>query len=307
MSTDNAKEDDITVVEEKDGSVTVEMPQELAPEGEDSSESQEAREDQDQPGDTDAIREARRNRRKAKKEYIKRTNEEKDQRLQLLQRQNEDLMRRLSQVERRTVESDIHRLDKMIEDEELKYRYWDAKRKEAFTSRDAETFARAEEALNEAKGRLYQMKSAKQKVAETSAEPQVDTRVVRRAKDWMEKNDWYDPEGRDEDSQIAKIIDKKLAEEGLDPSSEDYWEEFDSRLQKRLPHLYTQRQERSERRPRTVVTGSERESFGGGGTVNFRLEPEQVRAMKDAGFWDDKVKRAKMIKRYAESARNNRS
>ena len=306
MSTETDKEDDITVVEEKDGSVTVEIPEALAPEGEEPS--QEAGQgDEDQPGDTDAIREARRNRRKAKKEYIKRTNEEKDQRLQLLQRQNEELMRRLSQVERRTVESDIHRLDKMIEDEELKQRYWDTKRKEAFTSRDAEAFARAEEALNEAKGRLYQMKVAKQKVTEAPAELEVDNRVVRRAKEWMERNDWYDPSGKDEDSQIAKVIDKKLTEEGMDPASEDYWEEFDSRLQKRLPHLYTQRQERSERRPRTVVTGSERESFGGGGTVNFRLEPEQVRAMKDAGFWDDKVKRAKMIKRYAESARNNRS
>ena len=306
MSTETTKEDDITVVEEKDGSVTVEMPESLAPEGEEPS--QEAGQgDEDQPGDTDAIREARRNRRKAKKEYIKRTNEEKDQRLQLLQRQNEELMRRLSQVERRTVESDIHRLDKMIEDEELKQRYWDTKRKEAFTSRDAEAFARAEEALNEAKGRLYQMKVAKQKVTEAPAEPEVDNRVVRRAKEWMERNDWYDPSGKDEDSQIAKIIDKKLTEEGMDPASEDYWEEFDSRLQKRLPHLYTQRQERSERRPRTVVTGSERESFGGGGTVNFRLEPEQVRAMKDAGFWDDKAKRAKMIKRYAEQARTNRS
>jgi hypothetical protein len=29
--------------------------------------------------------------------------------------------------------------------------------------------------------------------------------------------------------------------------------------------------------------------------------------MKDAGFWDDPAKRAKMIKRYAEAARNNRS
>lgn len=308
MNTENQKDDDITVVEEKDGSVTVEMPQELAPEGDSDAQDQEAsKDDQDSPDDTDAVREARRNRRKAKKEYIKRTNEEKDQRLQLLQRQNEELMRRLSQIERKTVESDIHRLDKMIEDEELKTRYWETKRKEAFTNRDADTFSRAEEALNEAKQRLYQMRVAKQKVSEAPAEPEVDARVVRKAKEWMERNDWYDPNGRDEDSQIAKVIDKKLTEEGLDPASEDYWEEFDARLQKRLPHLYTQRQERSERRPRSFVTGSGRESYARGGTVTFELEPEQVRAMKEAGFWDDKAKRAKMIKRYAEAARNNRS
>ena len=305
MSTETKPEDDITVVEEKDGSVTVELPESLAPEEDDKQEASAS--DEDSPEDTDAVREARRNRRKAKKEYIKRTNEEKDQRLQMLQRQNEELMRRLSQVERKTVESDLHRLDKMMEDEELKARYWETKRKDAFTSRDADAFAKAEEALNDAKQRLYQMRAAKQKFAEAPQEEAVDPRVVRRAKEWMDRNSWYDPQGKDEDSQIAKIIDKKLTDEGLDPSSEDYWDEFDSRLQKRLPHLYTQRQERSERRPRSFVTGSERESIGRGNTVNFVLEPEQVRAMKDAGFWDDKALRAKMIKRYAESARNNRS
>lgn len=305
MSTEPNKEDDITVVEENDGSVTVEMPEGLVPEADDAP--QEASQgDEDQPGDTDAIREARRNRRKAKKEYIKRTNEEKDQRLQALQRQNEELMRRLSQVERKTVESDLHRLDKMMEDEELKARYWETKRKDAFTSRDADAFSKAEEALAQAKQRLQQMHAAKQKFSQESQD-QGDPRVLRRVKDWMERNDWYDPEGRDEDSQIAKVIDKKLTDEGLDPASEDYWEEFDARLQKRLPHLYTQQRDRSERRPRSVVTGSARESYGGGGTVNLRLEPEQVRAMKEAGFWEDKVKRAKMIKRYAEAARNNRS
>lgn len=306
MSTEPNKEDDITVVEENDGSVTVEMPEELVPEATDSS--QEASSgDEDQPGDTDAIREARRNRRKAKKEYIKRTNEEKDQRLQTLQRQNEELMRRLSQVERKTVESDLHRLDKMMEDEELKARYWETKRKDAFTSRDADAFSKAEEALAQAKQRLHQMHAAKQRFSQDSQESNVDPKVVRRAKEWMERNSWYDPEGSDEESQIAKVIDKKLTDEGLDPTSNEYWDEFDSRLQRRLPHLYTQQRDRSERRPRSVVTGSARESYGGGGVVNLRLEPEQVRAMKEAGFWEDKAKRAKMIKRYAEAARNNRS
>lgn len=302
MSTEKTPEDDINVVEETDGSVTVEMPEELTAEEQEASGG-----DEDQPSDTEAMREARRNRRKAKKELIKRTNEEKDQRLQLLQRQNEELMRRLSQVERKTVESDLHRLDKMMEDEELKVRYWDTKRKDAFTNRDAEAFSKAEEALMQAKQRLHQMQSAKQKFADEPQQPSVDPRVARRVKEWMGRNEWYDPEGKDEDSKIAKVIDQKLTEEGLDPTSEDYWDEFDARLQKRLPHLYTQPQEKPERRPRSYVTGSERESVGYGNTVNLRLEPEQVRAMKEAGFWDDKVARARMIKRYAEAARNNRS
>ena len=55
-----------------------------------------------------------------------------------------------------------------------------------------------------------------------------------------------------------------------------------------------------------IVTGSGRESAAGSGGKNtFTLSPEQVRAMKDAGFWDDPEKRNKMIKRYAMEARQN--
>jgi hypothetical protein len=56
-----------------------------------------------------------------------------------------------------------------------------------------------------------------------------------------------------------------------------------------------------------VVTGSSRESSSRPSGSQFVLEPEQVRAMKDAGFWDDAEKRNKMIKRYAIEARNKRS
>jgi hypothetical protein len=55
-----------------------------------------------------------------------------------------------------------------------------------------------------------------------------------------------------------------------------------------------------------MVTGSGREtSPTAGGRNTFTLSAEQVRAMKDAGFWDDPKKRASMIKRYAQEARQN--
>jgi hypothetical protein len=124
----------------------------------------------------------------------------------------------------------------------------------------------------------------------------------------MERNSWYDPNGGDEDSQIAKLIDNRLASEGWDPATEEYWDEFDKRLQARLPNRYTHDQdEQPRRKPRSFVTGSSRESSAARGSGNtFVLEPEQVRAMKEAGLWDDPATRNRMIKRYAEQARNNR-
>lgn len=306
--TTEQKVEDIPVVEEKDGSATVELPEELVPE--DSSEEVQVAQDDsdtDQPGDTDAVREARRNRRKAKKEYIKRTNEEKDHRLQQLQRENEEFRKRLADVEKKSQSFELARLDKAIQDEELRLKYFDAKRREAINNSNGEAYTKAAEGYEEARRQYEAMKALKDRAAQAETEPQADPKMLRHAKSWMENNSWYDPNGSDEDSEIAKLIDAKLAKEGYDPTSAEYWEELDTRLQKRLPHRYTQQQDEPRRsKPRSFVTGSGRESVGGRQGNTFVLEPEQVRAMKEAGFWDDPAKRAKMIKRYAQEARNNR-
>jgi hypothetical protein len=130
--------------------------------------------------------------------------------------------------------------------------------------------------------------------------------LQRHASNWMAENAWYDPHGRDPDSKIALTIDNTLAEEGYNPQTEEYWDELTNRLQKYLPHRYTNdTNAKTYSKPRSVVTGSGRENAtSSGGKNTFTLNPDQVRAMKDAGMWDDPEKRAKMIKRYAIEARN---
>ena len=307
MSTEQ-KVDDIPVTEEKDGSATVELPEDLVvDDGDEPQQSAQDDGDADQPGDTDAVRDARRNRRRAKKEYIKRTNEEKDQRLVQLQRENDEFRKRLTDVEKKSQHFELARLDKAIEDEELRLKYFDAKRREAINNSNGDAYTKASEGYDEARRKYEAMKNIKSQASQTDSEQQADPKMLRHAKSWMETNSWYDPNGNDEDSEIAKVIDAKLAKEGYDPASADYWDELDNRLQKRLPHRYTQNQDEPRRsKPRSVVTGSGRESNGDRQGNTFTLVPEQVRAMKDAGYWDDPVKRAKMIKRYAQEARNNR-
>jgi len=306
MSEDQQQEI-LDVVEEKDGSASVELPDNIE---NPQAEAQDADGDADHPDDTDAQREARRNRRRAKKDYIKRTNEEKDSRLTNLQRQNQELMERLAVVERKSYASDLARLDKAMEDEELRLNYATAKMREATDSANGMAFTQAQQMWYESKRKIEAMEGFKQRAvsAGDKEEGAANPQLVRQANRWMERNSWYDPKGGDEDSQIAKVIDNRLAEEGYDPSSSDYWEELDSRLQKRLPHLYNQRSSESNRsRPRSVVTGTGRETGRASGGNTFVLEPEQVRAMKDAGLWDDPEKRARMIKRYAAEAKLNRN
>jgi hypothetical protein len=312
----NEKDEAIGVIEEKDGSVTVELPDSIPSPDQDENlseggEASDSAGDEDQPDDTEAVREARRNRRRAKKEYIKRTNVEKDHRLTLLQRQNQELMERLTAVERKTHGADLARFEKAIEDEELRLNYFKAKMREATDNSDGESFTKAQEAWYDSRRKVESMRNFKEQNAEASSRETgaVNPKLQRLANQWMERNSWYDPNSGDEDSAIAKIVDERLIKEGYNPESEEYWDELDNRLQKRLPNRYNQsHDESSRRRPRSVVTGSGRESVdrqGGGNT--FVLTPQQVRTMKEAGMWDNLESRNRMIKRYAEFARNNRS
>lgn len=329
MSTDKEPKE-LSIKEESDGSAVVELPDDLSVDDQDSDvnlketnndhdDGGEAHadgghghdDDQDQPDDTEAIRAARRARRKAKKEYIKQSNAEKDARLVNLQRQNQELMERLLVVEKRTHSTELARIDKAIEDQELRLQYAKLKMKEATDNSDGNAFTQAQEMWFETRNQLEAIKGLKQRAAQAAVNerPNIDDNreLQRHAGNWMERNPWYDPNGSDEDSEIAKIIDARLVKEGWNPNSADYWDELDNRLSKRVPHRYTQGQEtRPSRRPRSVVTGSGRESMSSSGSKNtVVLAPEQVRAMKDAGFWDDPEKRQKMIRRYAEAARNS--
>jgi hypothetical protein len=324
MSDDKeVKKDDLLVAEQQDGSVTVEGIEDVPEDEQNDAPQQKAEggevvpEDggEDHPDDTEAIRSARREKRKAKKLYQREQQREKDARYNQLVRQNQELMQRLQAVEQRTHGSELARIDKAIEDQQLRIQYAKMKISEATQAQDGEAMSNAQDMLYEAR-RMAEQLDALKKQASAPAPAQAiapDRAVQRQAAAWMERNSWYDPGGKDEDSQIALIVDKKMAAEGWSPADPDYWEELDSRLQKRLPHIYNgeERQERETpvRRPRSVVTGSGRENAAssGGSKTSFTLSPDQVKAMKDAGLWDDPEKRAKMIRRYATETRQMRS
>jgi hypothetical protein len=306
MSTEDNKEE-IAIVESPDGSVMAELPdgvenpQQEAAGGDD---------DADHPDDTDAQREARRNRRRAKKDHIRKSNEEKDTRLTLLQKQNQELMERLAGLERKSYSADLARLDKAIEDEELRLNYATAKMREATDNANGTAFTQAQQMWYESKRKIEAMHGFKSRVAEAGEQQSqgtVNPDAVKLAHRWIDKNPWFDQNGDDEDSQIVRVIDQKMIKEGWNPSDPDFWDELDSRLQKRLPDKYNQRSESNRSRPRSVVTGTGRETGRASGGNTFVLEPEQVRAMKDAGLWDDPEKRARMIKRYAAEAKLNRN
>jgi hypothetical protein len=319
MSADQEQEV-IVIQEEKDGSATIELPASIpSPEANDDHGSDEAddraRQQEMVAGgsvdeDAEALREQKRLKRLRRKEYHKAVSTEKDVKLTHLERQNQQLLERLSVLERKSHGSDLARLDKAIENQENRILFAKQKIAEATKNGDGELLTSAQEMWFEARREHEALANVKKRAVAPQNQRTIqapDPQLQRHASAWMAQNSWYDPQGKDPDSRRALNEDQILAEEGYDPKTSEYWVELDKRLQRIIPHRYTgDTNERQPSRPRSAVTGSGREFASNNGRGNsFTLSPDQVRAMKDAGMWDDAEKRAKMIRRYALEARNN--
>jgi len=165
--------------------------------------------------------------------------------------------------------------------------------------------------LTDAKQRLQQAQYYKKQQLEQAKAPkqnvpnEVSTEVQRNATQWLKKNSWYDPQARDTDSRIAKVIDQELAADGWDPSDSEYWEELDNRLSARLPHRYTSKGGQQTRRAGPTASSRVANTTSAKpGTIT--LSRDRVQAIKDAGAWDDVEKRNKMIRAYASYDRANK-
>jgi len=328
MADNEQKEMQLDAIEADDGSAVVEVdPKLLESDGTDEQNGFElAKEggevtdpsDDDHPSDDEEVREAKRNRRQAKKDLIRKTNQEKDARLKALQRENEEFKRRLSQLERNSKTEGLIRIDKNIEDAQVRMEYAKMKLAEAGSSGDGQALVEAQTMWDDARNEVRQLQQMRQQADKELKRPQqqqqtADPLVQRLAQKWMQRNSWYNPQANDPDSRVAKKVDELMGTQGWDPSDPDYWDELDARLQKELPHRYNDSNDddtRSVRRPRNVVGSSGREAsaaYGGSNRSQFVLSPDRVRAMKEAGAWDNPERKAKMIKQFIAYDRANRN
>ena len=322
---DNDK--DVPIKEREDGSVVakVESPEELEIEVEleqhdDRTDDERDNDDAAEEGSEDddereKIREARREERRLKKELSKQRQASDKHKISALEKRNEDLARRLAAVENTASSFQFAQIDKAVEDEATRVEYAKMKMLQAAQSGDTAGQMEYLEQLTDAKERLRQVQQYKKQQLETAKAPKQNVpnkmaeEVQKKAGKWLKKNSWYDPQARDTDSRIAKVIDQELAADGWDPSDSEYWEELDNRLASRLPHRYTGKGggNTSNKRSNAGPTASSRvanTTSAKNGTIT--LSKARVDAIRDAGAWDDVAKRNKMIRAYAEYDRNNK-
>jgi len=258
----------------------------------------------------EVIRERRRQERQNKKKFRAEKEDSYKREIEGLRRQLDEVNEWKNTVETRRVHSGIAQLDKALKDSTDAIEIAKQAIREATNTGNGDALVDAQELYYAARKRSEDLGRVRQQFNQRQAQPpqqNIDPRIANQAKAWMENKEWYNPAGKDADSKIALTVDNSLAEEGWDPRTPEYWEELDTRLKKYLPHRYNSAYNEGKREVSRPPTGGSSQTRGSGSSQTFTLSPDRVRAMKEAGYWEDPAKRQTMIKRYMEQDRNNKS
>lgn len=264
----------------------------------------------------DIIRERRRQERKDRRQRQRDRFDQMRDELTVRDRIIDEMRTRLDTYDRRNTGADLAALDARINREEENLTYLTSVIADGTKVGNGEAVAQATLQMTGVQQNLSQLKGYKTQLstaARQPKQPQLDPRMVLNASTWMADNKWYNPASGDSDSRQVLLLDQRLAEEGFDPKHPDYWSELSKRVAQAMPH----RAERREGVPaaresgynpgtsrgkptRSVVTGSSSNGVANSGRTgsSFRLSPERVQALKDAGMWDDSVARDAAIRKY---------
>jgi hypothetical protein len=291
-------------------------------------------EDDDHPEDSrlsddnEDREELRRKRREEKSDRAARRKQaiERDKtELNFLRQRNEALEKRMFQVEKTTVANTISGIDARIADTVSEVRAAERIMSHAIEAGNGEDAAKALRIRDEAMKKVQQLQFHKHQHNEAAQNihqqaqqvqtqaPGPDPEIASFAQDWVSKNSWYDPGGKDEASKIVLAIDQSLVESGYNPKTEAYWRELDKRVAKRLPEAkgsgnYDDSQDDDRRgQRRGPPVGSSRDQAPQSSRREVYISPERKQAMTDAGVWEDPVLRQRYLKQYAKWDRENNS
>ena len=161
--------------------------------------------------------------------------------------------------------------------------------KEAQEAFDTDAIIAAQEALTEAKWNLEKVKNyrvtplqeernAVQIQPRQAQTVQPDEKSLR----WQAKNQWFGSNGFEEVTSFSLGLHQKLVNSGVDPRSDEYYEQIDARVRSTFPEMFGGgEQKRSEaRRPSNVVAPASRSTTAG----KVKLTTTQVELAKKFGL-----------------------
>ena len=222
-----------------------------------------------------------------------RQRKEREETIQTLLAQNEELKNNLSKKDKEVVSITSNSLNANEQSLEKTVKMAREAYLEAFENGEKEKVLEAQETLNNAQADLkllqrMKVNTAKQQqeleAQEAEPEPQVQqqpqsTAVDVKAQEWAEQNDWF---GEDTIKTAAALaLDAELKSEGYDPNDNEFYEEIDKRLEKAFGGSSI-RVEENTPQPSQVVSGALRSSQNSRSKV--KLSKEDVRLANKWGI-----------------------
>ena len=222
-----------------------------------------------------------------------RQRKEREETIQTLLAQNEELKNNLSKKDKEVVSITSNSLNANEQSLEKTIKMAKEAYLEAFENGEKERVLEAQETLNNAQADLKMLQRMKVNAAkqqqeleaqEAQPEPQVQqqsqpTAVDVKAQEWAEKNDWF---GDDTIKTAAALaLDAELKSEGYDPNDNEFYEEIDRRLEKAFGGSSV-RVEENTSQPSQVVSGASRSSQNSRSKV--KLSKEDVRLANKWGI-----------------------
>lgn len=246
--------------------------------------------------------ERRREERRKRRDRQRKAEAENKAELQRLREHNEYISAKMQQMEAMRLRDEAEKLDQRMLYAKNTYERAERAHAEAIARGDGMAASQALRIRDQAGAEYRDSEAVRNRLVEIGNQREApqrpqgpDPRVVSKAKAFIEKHSWIDPNGmKDEDSAVAQALDKKLQADGYDPTTDEYWDVLEKTLEKRLPHRF---QKQTGRSGPPVTGGMDRSASG---KKTFVISPDRKKAMIDAGIWDDPVQRNKMIKRYAD-------
>ena len=222
-----------------------------------------------------------------------RQRKEREETIQTLLAQNEELKNNLSKKDKEVVSITSNSLNANEQSLEKTVKMAREAYLEAFENGEKEKVLEAQETLNNAQADLKMLQRMKVNAArqqqeleaqEVQPEPQVQqqpqsTAVDVKAQEWAEQNDWF---GDDTIKTAAALaLDAELKSEGYDPNDNEFYEEIDRRLEKAFGGSSV-RVEENTSQPSQVVSGASRSSQNSRSKV--KLSKEDVRLANKWGI-----------------------
>ena len=171
--------------------------------------------------------------------------------------------------------------------EKARRQYKDAQ--EAF---DTDAIIAAQEALTDAKWKLEQAKSFRPPPLQTEEydvqtrqsapeQAQPDEKTLR----WQARNQWFGANGFEEVTSFALGLHQKLVNNGVDPRTDEYFEQINARVKSKFPEVFGGTEDKprsgdSPRRPAAVAAPATRSS----GAKKIQLTQTQVALAKKFGL-----------------------